>query len=72
MDTITIPTTATCASILAIGLGKYKSVVCVFPSPDDVRSTSVPATRAVLKCVGKSPTLSAGRGSGNGWRKCAA
>jgi hypothetical protein len=49
MDTITIPSTATANSpILAIDLGKYKSVVCLFRSPDDVRFTSVPTTRAEL------------------------
>jgi transposase len=33
---------------LAIDLGKYKSVVCLFRSPDDVRFTSVPTTRNEL------------------------
>ena len=44
---ITTDSTAT-APILAIDLGKYKSVVCVYRSPDEVRFTSVPTTRNEL------------------------
>jgi hypothetical protein len=48
MNTITIPTTAANTPILAIDLGKYKRVVCVYRSPDEVRFTSVPPTQAEL------------------------
>jgi len=36
------------APILAIDLGKYKSVVCLYRSADDVRFLSIPTTRAEL------------------------
>jgi transposase len=50
MSTITTHSTATAAApILAIDLGKYKSVVCIFRSPDEVRFTSVSTTHTELR-----------------------
>jgi len=46
MNTITIHSTATNTPILAIDLGKYKSVVCVFQSLGDVRFRNLPTARA--------------------------
>ena len=43
----TIPTAA--QTILALDLGKYKSVACVWRAADDSRFTSVPTSRASLR-----------------------
>jgi len=45
MTTTTITTTATATSILAIDLGKYKSLACLYHSADDVCFHATPAQR---------------------------
>jgi hypothetical protein len=42
MDRITTVRTATADTILAIDLGKYKSVACVYRPADDLRFLSIP------------------------------
>jgi hypothetical protein len=44
MQTITQSATAA-APILAIDLGKYKSVACVYRSAEDLRFLSIPTSR---------------------------
>jgi transposase len=48
METITTNSTATAAPILAIDLGKYKSVACVYRSADELRFLSIPTSRVEL------------------------
>jgi transposase len=48
METITTVSTATAAPILAIDLGKYKSVACVYRTADDLRFLSIPTSRDEL------------------------
>ena len=44
MQTITSNRTATAAPIVAIDLGKYKSVACVYRSADELRFHSIPTS----------------------------
>ena len=48
MQTITTKPATTAESILAIDLGKYKSVVCLYGAADDVRFLSISTTRYEL------------------------
>ena len=45
MQTITMKTATTAEAILAIDLGKYKSVACLYGAADDVRFLSIPTSR---------------------------
>ena len=47
--TTAIVTATDTDTILAIDLGKYKSVACLYCSADDQRFTSFPTNRAELK-----------------------
>src|SRR5438874_3746598 len=48
MTTITTKTATAADTILAIDLGKYKSVACVYRSADEQRFTTLPTSRAEL------------------------
>ena len=48
MQTITMKTATTAEAILAIDLGKYKSVACLYGAADDVRFLSIPTSRDEL------------------------
>jgi transposase len=48
MTTTTTTITTAAAPILAIDLGKYKSVACLYRSADDMQFTTFPTTRAEL------------------------
>ena len=49
MTMITTTSTATAAGpILALDLGKYKSVACIYRTADDQQFTTLPTTRAEL------------------------
>src|SRR5262249_5537788 len=45
---MTTTATTTAAPILAMDLGKYKSVVCLYRSADDCRFLSLPTSRAEI------------------------
>ena len=48
MQSITTQTATAAEAILAIGLGKYKRVACLYGAADDVRFLSISTTRHEL------------------------